>query len=97
MEYYLIDNYLLELRKEGYDIYNKEEMLIAYEKIIYSMEQKGYDDVIEEYDFDMEYWDLLNDVKNIIKENKLVHTDCFDFINKFQELDNRFLRFCYHY
>ena len=92
MEHPLLEPYLLQLRSQGYDYYNKEDVLIGHEKFINYLEEKGYSGIISEFDLDMEFWEILNDIKKIIIENGLImEGSCKSFIDRFEELDNKLL------
>ncbi len=86
-----IDEYLLNLRNEGYGYYNINEILQDYKSMINGFVENGYNFMICELLHDMEIWYLLEKIKAIIETNiheiKKEHTT---FINEFKATDDLF-------
>ena len=85
-EYKVISDYIFDLRvNQGFEYYTKEEMLEDYIIHINRLVSSTYNERVDEYGSDWEYWDIIFDLDIIISINQLFDKPSMqDFMNKYK-------------
>jgi len=83
----MVESCLAELRSQGYSFFELAEIASFYERFVVSLVEDGYDDFICEFEYDMEFWDVVQGVIGFIKTNGIDDAESSNFMKKVGDLD----------